>query len=72
MANPNNNFNFCNFIYLFQTKGQTTMNYTNHFNTHSNNFHYDHIGQQQNLIEAIDNHITNSSGVPLIDDHGML
>jgi len=48
------------------------MNITHEFcnqNTYDNNFHYDHIGQQQNLIEAIDNHITSSSGVPLIEDH---
>jgi len=38
----------------------------NTYDTH--NFHYDHIGQQ-NQIEAIHNHITNSSGVPLIEDH---
>jgi len=48
------------------------MNITHEFYnqaTYGNNFHYDHIGQQQNQIEATHNHITNSSGVPLIEDH---
>jgi len=51
------------------------MNYTNDIyaqNTHNHHNHYDHVTQQQNLIEAIDNHITNSSGVPLIDDYELL
>jgi len=51
------------------------MNYSNDFysqNTYDNHITFDHLTLQQNMIEAIDNHITNSSGVPLIDDHGPL
>jgi len=48
------------------------MNYTNDFysqNTYDNHINFDHVAQQQGLLEAMESHITNSSGVPPIEEH---
>ncbi len=44
------------------------MNYTNDFysqNTYNNHINYDHISQQQNLIEAMDHLVIEPSSEPL-------
>jgi len=41
------------------------INYSNDFYSQNT----DHISLQQGFLEAVDSHITDSSGVPLIEDH---
>lgn len=44
------------------------MNYSNDFysqNTYDNHINFDHVSQQQNLIEALDDLITTPSDEPL-------